>query len=97
MTPVVVSSLIPTKSAVNFLNNPGYYYTNLLIMVNIPCSSSDVALSGSGKSYFSAYNYSYLSPNNNNAVASPPSSTIVVGPLPSGHTKADKVFSQYSS
>jgi hypothetical protein len=64
---------------------------------SIPCSSSEVALSGSGKSYFSAYNYSYLSPNNNNAVASPPSSTIVHGPLPSGHTNALKVFSQYSS
>lgn len=66
-------------------------------MVNIPCSSSEVALSGSGKSYFSAYNYSYFNPNNKRAVASPPSSTIVVGPLPSGQTKADKVFSQYSS
>jgi hypothetical protein len=65
--------------------------------VNNPCSSSEVALSGSGKSYFSAYNYSYLSPNNKRAVASPPSSTIVVGPLPSGHTNADKVLSQYSS
>jgi len=68
-----------------------------LIIVNNPCSSSDSALSGSGKTYFSAYNYSYFNPNNNKAVASPPSSTIVVGPLPSGHYKADKVFSQYSS
>lgn len=67
------------------------------MIVKSPCSSSEVALSGSGKTYFSAYNYSYLSPNNNKAVASPPSSTMVVGPLPSGHYKADKVFSQYSS
>jgi len=30
-------------------------------------------------------------------VASPPSSTMVLGPLPSGHVKAFNVHSQYSS
>lgn len=79
------------------MNKPGSFYTILLINNNIPYSSSEVALSGSGNNYFSAYNYSYLSPNNKRAVASPPSSTMVHGPLPSGHTNADIVFSQYSS
>ena len=32
-----------------------------------------------------------------NSVASPPSSTISVGPLPSGHTSASFVHHQYSS
>ena len=32
-----------------------------------------------------------------NSVASPPSSTISVGPLPSGHTSASTVHHQYSS
>lgn len=68
-----------------------------MINFNIPNSSSEVALSGSGKSYFSANNFSYFNPKIKRAVASPPSSTIVVGPLPSGHTRADNVFSQYSS
>lgn len=97
MTPVVVSSLIPTNSAVNLLNIPGSFWTNLLMRTSIPCSSSEVALSGSGKSYFSAYNCSYLRPKSKRAVASPPSSTIVLGPLPSGQTIAERVFSQYSS
>jgi len=56
-----------------------------------------VAILGSGNKLFLANYFSYFNPSTNNKVASPPSSTIVVGPLPSGQTKALIVQSQYSS
>jgi len=69
----------------------------LLISSYKPTSSSDMSLLTGHKVLVLAYSYSALTPNINNIVASPPSSTIEVGPLPSGHLNADKVLSQYSS
>lgn len=94
---MVVSSEIPTKSFVNLLNIWGSFSNYCLIKVKTILYSWEVAVDGSGSKLF-FYNYfSNLRPSTNKRVASPPSSTIVVGPLPSGQTKALIVQSQYSS
>lgn len=68
-----------------------------MIKVKTILYSWEVAVEGSGSKLFFCNYLSYLSPSTNKRVASPPSSTMVVGPLPSGQVKALIVQSQYSS
>lgn len=79
------------------LNLLGFWGMTFFNNSNRHFSSSDPALEGSGNSPFFSYWVSHLTPSNKSIVASPPSSTKTLGPLPSGHVKAYKVHSQYSA
>lgn len=59
-------------------------------------SSSQEALEGSGKDLFYSYWISHFFPSKSIMEASPPSSTRMLGPFPSGQTRALRVHSQYS-
>lgn len=57
-------------------------------------SSSVSYLEGSGNYLLFSYSISHFFPYNIIMVASPPSSTNILGPLPSGHIKAFNVHNQ---
>lgn len=59
-------------------------------------SSSVSNFEGSGKDLDFSYSASHLDPYKIIMVASPPSSTKILGPVPSGHIKEFKVHNQYS-
>jgi hypothetical protein len=87
-TPVVVSSEIPFKSLAKVLNLfPSFYIISLISLSN-SISSSQSASSGFGNLPLFSYSSSYLTPQSNKRVASPPSSTKRSGPFPSGQVKA---------
>lgn len=92
----MVSSEHPWKSFNKFLNlltSEGI--TSLKTPINYYSSSVEYLL-GSGSSLVYSYFSSHFFPSKIIIVASPPSSTKMLGPLPSGQTKALKVHSQYS-
>ena len=78
------------------MNFFGSFYKVSPIILNNSLSSSYSYLLGSGNYLVLSYVFSHSNPFKIIIVASPPSSTIVVGPLPSGHVKALRVHSQYS-
>jgi len=97
MTPVVVSSEIPLISAPSLLNLLGSYGITYAKNFNRAFSSLLSADFGSGRvASFSNY-FSNLYPSKIIIVASPPSSTMRVGPFPSEKVRAFNVHHQYSS
>lgn len=90
-TPVVVSSEQPQKSFNKFLNLLGLAgMVSLKTSINFYSSSVSYLL-GSGKDLFFSYSSSHFFPYKIIMVASPPSSTKMLGPVPSGQIKAFKV------
>src|SRR4029079_11012560 len=93
-TPVVVSSLTPRMPLAIAVHLPGFLVNSSLRNLRMTPHSS-----GS----FSGLNAGTLPAFSNSAalcthsVESPPSSTMSVGPEPSGHTSASTVHHQYSS
>src|SRR6266542_2778418 len=93
-TPVVVSSLTPRRSAATFVQRCGFPLISSRRSSRItPHSSGSFSASNGGT--FPAFSNS--TPLCTSSVASPPSSTSSVGPLPSGHISASLVHHQYSS
>ena len=93
---MVVSSEIPTSLQVRFENKVASFWMHSLIRPMTTFSSVDFPFSGSGNSLvFSKILYAFK-PSIRSKVASPPSSTITSGPLPSGKVNALRVHSQYS-
>src|SRR5678815_4481511 len=77
-----------------FVHLPGFFDSSLLSALRMTPHSSG-SLSGLNAGTLPAFSYSAALCTN--SVASPPSSTISDGPLPSGHTSASTVHHQYSS
>src|ERR1044072_8504480 len=77
-----------------FVQRPGFAFSSREIVLRITPHSSG-SFSGSNAGTFPAFSNSAALCTN--SVASPPSSTINVGPVPSGHTSASTVHHQYSS
>merc|ERR1719412_2501023 len=96
-TPVVVSSDTPTICAAILCHFFGSFSNSCLIMRNTCLNSALSSLDGSGVVPSASNFFSHLTPSWIKSVASPPSSTIKLGPSPSGHVSAANVQSQYSS
>ena len=91
-TPVVVSSETPRASAVSFANlSPSAASSRRIRSRMTPYSSESCSGSNAGTLVFENSR-----PLCRNRVASPPSSTIRVGPWPDGHASASAVHHQYS-
>ncbi len=91
---VVVSSLTPRMALAIDVQRPGFAFSSAPIFLRITPHSSG-SLSGLNAGTLPAFSNSEALCTN--SVASPPSSTISVGPLPSGHTRHSTVHHQYSS
>ncbi len=92
-TPVVVSSLTPRMPLAIAVHMPGLERSAFCRVAAImPCSSLS-----SGPRSGTAPSRSACTPRWTSSVASPPSSTIMFGPWPSGHLRACSVHHQYSS
>mmetsp|Transcript_37046 Transcript_37046/g.74982 ORF Transcript_37046/g.74982 Transcript_37046/m.74982 type:complete len:256 (-) Transcript_37046:279-1046(-) len=96
-TPVVVSSDTPTQSAAILVHFCGSSLSESAMMRRMHLNSSLSVDSGSGTLPVSLNSFSRFTPSWIRSVASPPSSTIIWGPLPSGHVSACTVHHQYSS
>src|SRR5437899_6308340 len=93
-TPVVVSSLTPRIADAIRVQRDLSFAIDLLMQSRMTPHSSG-SLSGLNAGTLPAFSNS--APLCTTSVASPPSSTISVGPLPSGHSSASLVHHQYSS
>src|SRR5262245_42283212 len=82
---------MPCATAVQ---RPGFFDSSVLNDLRMTPHSSG-SLSGLNAGTLPAFSYSYALCTN--SVASPPSSTMRFGPLPSGHTRHSTVHHQYSS
>src|SRR5205823_6909363 len=93
-TPVVVSSLTPRIEDARRVQRDLSFAIDARIRSRItPHSSGSLLASNAGT--FPAFSNS--APLCTTSVASPPSSTMSVGPVPSGHSSASLVHHQYSS
>src|ERR1051325_4377464 len=93
-TPVVVSSLTPRIVEAIRVHRDLSFCIDWLTQSRMTPHSSG-SFSGSNAGTLPAFSNS--TPLCTTSVASPPSSTISVGPLPSGHSSASLVHHQYSS
>src|SRR3954449_1774915 len=92
-TPVVVSSLTPWQSLATFVHRCGVSRTVFASSCRMTLNSSLSVVSGPGTTPV----FSNSTPLWMSRVASPPSSTIWLGPLPSPKSSARSVHHQYSS
>ncbi len=92
-TPVVVSSVTPLRPEAIAVQRRGSSTSERCSSRRMTPNSSESAVDGSGTSPA----FSNSTPLCTSNVASPPSSKIMFGPSPSGHTRTCSVHHQYSS
>ncbi len=92
-TPVVVSSVTPLRPEAIAVQRRGSSASDRCRTRSTTSNSSDSAVDGSGTSPA----FSNSTPLCTSNVASPPSSKIMFGPSPPGHTSTCSVHHQYSS